>query len=288
MTQEKRSDTEIQGAVKAQFVGIAPEREAETKALWELYSLEFSLLADQGYVVMEGGAYRSVHFNHRALRVLWVSTFAAWEAYRCAAEAVSSGKTSIDLTRLKELLMLALTIRDADDPESVPLQGLPEPGIFPEKELNSELRAAAEWAVFVSGWAMLHEVRHLKHQQEGTSSQPDALPAENHAEELSCDQFATEYLMDKVGEFATASGQSEDAIRNKRAVGIYFAMFALAVLSHAKWDATESHPSIQARLDATRALISGANDDALSIARLAFFSLREVWPGAPGYEVKAD
>lgn len=288
MTQEKRNDAEIQEAVKAQFVGVAPEREAELKELWESYNLEFSLLEDQGHVEMAGGAYRYVRFNHRMLRMLWVSAFAAWEAYRCADEGVRTG-TVIELTRLNELLELALAIRDADDPESVPLQGLPEPGNFPDRESVPELRAAAELAVFVSGWAMLHEVRHLKHQQEGTSSQPDTPSAEQHTEELSCDQFATEYLLAKVDEFATSSGQNGDSIRKKRALGIYFAMFALSVLAHDSWQASDSHPSIQARLDATRALVSGADvDEALGMAILAFFSLREIWPGAPGYEVKSD
>ena len=152
-SEEKRNDAEIQGAVKALFLGLAPESATALQQLWDNYQLQFCLFADGDGVKLEGGAYRYVHFNHRALRVVWVSAFAAWEAYECAHSALSDGEMR-SFDRLQELLDLALEVRDADDPESVPLRGLPAPG---ELVPDPRLRAPAELAMFAAGWARSEE-----------------------------------------------------------------------------------------------------------------------------------
>lgn len=277
---DKRSDAEIQQAVKALFVGLAPERESELERLWDDFQLQFCLFADDNGVLLEGGAYRYVHFNHRALRVVWVSAFAAWEAYTYAQSAYSDGELR-DVHRLEELLSLALEIREASDPEAVSLRGLPEPGSLPADPL---LRAPAELAFFATGWAMLHEVRHLKHQQEGTSTAEGDSPDLARAEELSCDRFAAEYLTEKVADYAHAHTESEASVRKKRVLGIYFGVFAIIVLGHPNWGQTDSHPSVADRLRAMRRFMSvDGLDEALCIAALSLAGLKQVWPDAPDF-----
>jgi len=281
MYQEKRNDVEVQQAIKSLFLGIAPERASELSSLWDTYQLEFCLFSDGNQVMIEGGAYRYVHFNHRFLRVVWVSAFAAWEAYACLQVALAEEKTK-NSDRLTELLQIALSVRDASDPEAVPLVGLPEPGHLPDKEAEPQLRAAAELAIFATGWALLHEVQHLKHQQDGSSAGPDAPPDLARAEELSCDEFATQFLMRDVARYAIESDSDAEIAHRKRTTGIYFAMFALVVLNHPKWHETDSHPSVQQRLDAVREHLSGNRiDEGLCIAALAFSSLQDLWPSAP-------
>jgi hypothetical protein len=281
VSQQNRNDAHVQKAMKDLFLGIAPEHSDDLETLWNTLQLQFCLFEDSGQVLMEAGAYRYVHFNHRALRVFWVSAFAAWEAYALSAAAVIEGKVR-NLDRLKELIYIALRVRDASDPESVPLAGLPDPGCLPDKEAEPEHRAAAELAIFAAGWAMLHEVKHLKHQQEDTSAGPDATPDLARKEELSCDDFATDFLMRDVERYANESGYDLLQVRQKRSLGIYFAMFGLVVLSHSKWEETESHPSVQCRLNAVRRSLAGDQfDDAFCIALLAFSSLHALWPLAP-------
>lgn len=281
MNHHGRNDATVQQAVKSLFLGIAPERSSELQDFWDTLQLQFCLFEDRDQVMMEAGAYRYVHFNNRALRVVWVSAFAAWEAYSLSAAAVIEGKIK-SLDRLNELLQLALDVRDASDPELVPLAGLPDPGFLPDIQTEPEQRTAAELAIFAAGWAMLHEVQHLKHQQEGTSVGLDATPDLARKEELSCDLFAAYFLIQDVQRYAEESGYDATLIRQKRSLGIYFAMFALVVLSHPKWEETESHPSVQERIHAIRHhLIGDQFDEALCIAQLAFFSLRVIWQSAP-------
>lgn len=67
--------------------------------------------------------------------------------YGCAQSAFGDGELR-SMDRLQELLARALKIRDAKDPEAVPLGDLPEPRSRPS---NPELRAPAELAMFAAG-----------------------------------------------------------------------------------------------------------------------------------------
>ena len=277
---DKRSDAQIQDAVKALFLGLVPEKSDELERLWEHYQLQFCLFTDENGVMLEGGAYRYVHFNHRVLRVIWVSAFAAWEAYSCAQSAFCDGELR-SLDHLQRLLALALEIRDARDPETVPLGGLPEPGSIPS---DPELRAPAELAMFAAGWAMLHEVRHLKHQQDFTATADGGPPELARGEELSCDQFAAEYLIAATAQYASANSVDQAKVRMKRALGVYFGMFALIVLAHPNWKVTESHPSVSDRLREMRSILSADGlDETICVATLALAGLKQVWPDAPDF-----
>lgn len=281
MFQDWRNDIELQQAIRALFLGIAPERSNELDTLWNNLQLEFRLFSDGDQVMMEGGAFRYVHFNHRILRIVWVSAFAAWEGYVCLHTAQTKG-TPQNSDRLKELLQVALDVRDAKDPESISLAGLPEPGHLPDKNTDPQLRAAAELAMFAVGWALLHEVQHLTYQQEGTSAGPDAIPELARKEELSCDEFATQFLIRDVVHYGAESGFDPETVQMKRSVGIYFAIFSLVVLSHPNWEETGSHPSIQHRLDAVRNKLNDSDTNkAFCIAMLAFSALQNLWPSAP-------
>jgi hypothetical protein len=279
-SEDKRSDEQIQYAIKALFLGIAPEKRSELERLWDDYQLQFCLFSDDKGVLMEGGAYRYVHFNHRALRVIWVSAFAAWEAYSCAQLACGDGELR-SFDRLQDLLGLALKIRGASDPEAVSLGGLPEPGSLPS---DPQLRAPAELAMFAAGWAMLHEVRHLKHQQDLTSTADGDAPELARAEELSCDQFAAEFLTESAAQYASAHGEDHAKVRTKRALGVYFGIFALIVLGHPNWKETKTHPSVSDRLRAMQSILNAARlDEAFCVAALALVGLKQVWPDAPDF-----
>lgn len=269
----------VQNVMRRLFLGLAPERAEDLEQLWTKYEPQFRLFGDDGGPMLAAGAYKYVHFNHRVLRVIWVSAFAAWEAYCCAHSAIADDAPTSH-SRLQDLLDLALEIRDAESPLTVPLRGLPEPGSFPEE---AELRVPAELATFATGWAMLHEVRHLMHQQEGTSYGLDATPTSAHEEELSCDRYGAEFLMAKVSEYARVNSVSIEAVRSKRALGVYFGVVSLILLSHPHWKASDTHPAVSARLRAIVPVVSQGFDAAAGITALALVGLKRVWPAAPDF-----
>ena len=229
---------------------------------------------------MEAGMYRFVRFNHRVVRAFWIAGFAAWEAYRVVAETPEL--EPLDLKRLVELVNAFERVLESDVPELEALpRDVPEPGQYDD---NPQLRAGGELATLGVGWALLHEVRHLKHQQDGDAADPyEADPTRRRKEELSCDAFATQFLLDQLDSYAQQEKVSPNVVRRKRELGIYFALFAMTLMARDQWGASRSHPSIQARIDAVRTLMGSQRDEvAEAIASVAFATLHALMPGSPG------
>lgn len=242
------------------------------------------MLHDESRTIAEAGLYKRVRYSHRMLRAVWVSAFAAWEGYDAVHQAALSG-CEPRLERFRELIELVRKIIDSDDPFSVALPGLPEQGLLLDASEHLEMRVTAEFAYFATAWVMLHEVRHIQHQQDETSS-TWGTPEERHAEELSCDEFAFKFLTDKVADYATQHDVSADLVLMKRKTGIYFGLFAMSLIAGSNSEATDFHPAIQTRLDAAFGLLSASSFDtsfAIMAGALAALKLVVPWAPSPSY-----
>jgi hypothetical protein len=285
MDNDARSDQEVQEAARRLFEGVVPERSDDLKALWNQYQPRFNLLTDvgpEGLFVMGAGLYREVVFNHRALRAFWLASFIAWEGYLKAHEVATEGEANFD--RFNDMIDVFWEMLTEEDPLDVGMpEGVSEPGAYPDREKYPQERAAAEVATFATGWAFLHEIRHLKHQQDGTSATSDAPARDQHKEELSCDEYATTFILDGVDQYAKDQGVNTDKVKQKRELGVYFAMFAMTLIGAGQWDASGSHPAMQARIDAAIQQMGGSGTRVSdAIAHAAFASLWFRWPDAPG------
>jgi len=285
MDNETRSDQEVQEAERRLFEGVVPERAGDLKAHWAQYQPRFNLLTDagpEGLFVMGAGLYREVVFNHRALRAFWLASFIAWEGYLKVHEVATAGEANFD--RFNDMIDVFSQLLAAKDPLDVELpEGVSEPGLYPDPKKYPQDRAAAELATFAAGWAFLHEVRHLKHQQDRTSAALDAPAEDQHKEELSCDQYATTFILGDVDQYAREHGVDADKVRQKRELGVYCAMFAMTLIGAGQWDASGSHPAMQARIDAAIQQMGGSGtrmSDAIAHAAFAGLWLR--WPDVPG------
>lgn len=281
-----RDDDAVQSAVRSLFTGSAPERERELGQLWQLLSPSFQLTEDlhEGQrFVMDAGAFRYVRFNHRAVRAFWIAGYVAWEGYRAIAECPTLD--AVDLTRFKALLDAFDGMISSDKPAEEPLPpSVAEPGDFPDHDANPQGRATAELATIAAGWALLHEVRHIKHQQEGTCADPcETDPAMRHDEEMSCDAYATRFLLEQIDAYAGSAKVNPAQVSQKRQLGIYFALFALTLLTKDSWEASDTHPAVQDRIEAVRrAMLPHRSEIADAIAHASFAALRALWPDAPG------
>lgn len=284
--QNVRRDDAVQAAARNVFVASAPERDAELRELWTKIAPEFQLtpdLHDGERFIMDAGAYRFVRFNHRALRAFWIAAFVAWEGYRAVAESPVSGE--VDLTRFSSLVAAFETIISSDAPDEIALpQGIAEPGQLPDSVTDPHGRAAAELAIITTGWALLHEIRHIQHQQGGTSADLyEDDPSCRHAEELSCDEFGVKFLLERADDYAREHNVDAEHVRRKRLLGIYFGLFAITLLAKDKWEASREHPAVQTRIDAIRKMTTSPESEiAEAIAHSAFAALRCLWPTAPG------
>jgi len=196
---------------------------------------------------MEAGLYRIVRFNHRVMRLFWLGAFIAWEGY-VSLHAHLVGEQGASFARFREMIDNFSRVLTEGDPATIPSPaGVPVPGSFPAR--SDPMRGPAELAVFCAGWALLHEIRHIQFQQEGKS----------------------------------AVSVSEQQVHFKRSVGIYFALFTMALASRDRWGETHTHPAFQDRIVAIRRHM-GPDDINLAdaIAHAAFGALWHFWPNAPG------
>ncbi len=276
--------TEVQTAARNIFAGCIPERDEEVKALWADFDLRFRLAQDSHdgeKIVMRGGLYRYVDFNHRTLRAFWVAGYAAWEGYSVMAESIATGRQG-SLARFKELVEAVRRIAGNAEADSEPLpEGVAEPGQYDGQAVQE--RAASELATFAACWAFLHEVRHIQHQREGTSADTEESdPSKRHEEELSCDRFAADFLLARVEKFAADQSVLVEKVRQKREIGVYFALFAMGVLADGKFGDSATHPALVRRIQAVQETIGAKGTcEAQMIGRLAFEALRQLQSEAP-------
>ena len=284
MTLDTREDIQEQEAIQNLFSGSVPERENELSQLISDLQIVFQMLPDEhpdGRVIMDAGLYKFVRFNHRVVRSFWIGAFAAWEGYRAIAE--SDDISAANIGRFKELIAsFEATIANQQADEYPLPHGIPKPGVLPNKVDDQQGRVVAELAIIALGWAFLHEIRHIRHQREGTSAGKFSTPECKRNEEFSCDEFATKFLLEKMADYSAGCGDDLSLVRRKRELGIYLALFSLTLLSKNKWEESDSHPSVQKRINAVCKIMSHDRDKtAAVIAHAAFHTLLEIWPSAP-------
>ena len=284
MRTQNGSNVDMQEVARDMFMGIAPERRDDLDRLWRTHLPKFRLLAEtagQNRFVMQTWIDSGVvEFSGQAQRAFWLGVFAAWEGYSRVSEFATTGKASF--ARLAQMHEAFGRILHSNDPWAIEMpEGVPEPERF--GDLVGEDKLIGDLAVFAIGWALLHEIGHLQHPREGTVLGEPRSTDDRHNEEFSCDAFATNFLLQRVGEFADAESQDAAKVRSKREMGIYAALFVLTLLGPGVWPESESHPTLQKRIDAVVEIIGGSGSSMSGAVALgAFSALKHIWPRAPG------
>ena len=284
MRPKVESGAQAQEVVRNLIIETAPEKRNDIDTLWQTYSPEFRVLAEvSGWdkFVMETDIDKNViNFSVHALRAFWLGSFMMWEAYSCLHEIANGRVASFD--RLDQMHETFCRTTEAEDPWSVLMPaGVPEPERF--GGLVGKEKVTGDLAIFALGWVLLHEVGHLQYEQEGTVPRHEDSIDQRHQEEFSCDAFATNFLLSHVEDFARSRNTDADKVRQKRAMGIYAALFVLVSLGPCTWEQSESHPAFQKRVDAVTELIGGSTSsmsDAFGLG--AFGALMNRWPNVPG------
>jgi len=283
-TTEQDHARQLQEVTRSLFLGIVPERQDELTQYWTDFGPRFQILDDcgpDGSLIMDAGGFFIIRFNHRMMRLFWLASFLLWEGYTAQHQSVTT--ETLDLARFRQILNCFEATRAARDVDTVPWPAdIPLPGVLVDHVAGDPARVGGELAIFSVGWALLHELRHLIHQQQQTSA-PVGDEELSRQEELSCDAFATRFLLERVNEYAHAQGNEPAAVSEKRQMGIYCALYAITLLTKENWEDTATHPAMQSRIRNVLAIIEshGVSVTANVIAVAAFESLNAVYPNAP-------
>ena len=284
ITDERTQALQLRQTIHEMLLAVAPERTEELQHYWDEFSPQFNILEDDGPdgpVVLDAGGYVNIRFNHRIMRLFWLSSFALWEGYSAYHHYVETEQT--DLIRFMEIVDCFEATRIAVDVDTVPWPTwLPLPGDLVDPEPGNPARVGGELAIFGVSWAVLHELQHLIHQQQGTASTWDDVDACRH-EELSCDAFATNILLERIHEYPVDSAHDAAAVLAKRQTGICCALFAMTLLARDNWGPGTRHPAVQERIDHVFGLmdVRQLSKAAGIIAISAFTTLKMAYPSAP-------
>lgn len=192
--------------------------------------------------------------------------------------------SSVEFANFENLILAFENTSRDEMPDEKPLPaGIPTPGVMPDRQTDPVKRATAEMAIIAAAWAFLHEVRHIIHQQQGTSYNPyEFTQDEAHKEEFSCDEFATKFILEHMDNYCNESGYDYVLVSRKRRLSIYCALFNMTLLSKNSWGSTESHPRLQDRINKVKELMKEPKDEILDyIVEAMFDSLAKIWPSVP-------
>jgi hypothetical protein len=257
-TKRKPRKVDAKVAWKDLVAASAPERKADLESILRKCPLEVAVVPDapRAQISARRGL---IKFDHKTMRVYWLLGFASWRVIQCYTPAIVGsllGGGSLqqcldDDTELGELEYKFRTLtKDANSLLTAPASGrhrwpsdVPLPGIDREV-LPLEERAAFDLTLISTGFAFLHELRHVMYRQEDVDLPDDE-------EELACDVWAREFLISGIGNYSRQHGVPYERVLRKRSMASAVGLFTLYETSCRWGDAgTSDYPPIADRMDA--------------------------------------
>jgi Peptidase U49 len=248
----------------------APERWAKLRKLWEEYKFNFRLAHDQARFTLETSP-SMIIATRQTLAQMWLLAYAAWRAieaysgvllllrlnglpFNWAEVGQLHGQSQAD-SRLAAALLKARELGCLEQLEHFTWpEGIPTPD---QKTFGSvEDRAAHDLALFARAFAVLHEMKHFMYEQK-----PVKRPSEQD-EHVICDEFAADFLVGRIDEYAPGHNWSPADVLRKRAIGMAVSAFLLLERTPSdRWCGSESHPSLTSRLRRIVASVDLPADD---------------------------
>jgi len=231
-------------AVKRVVLASAPEIAADLKRFWDEYAPYCTLVDDRPGVTLDAGPCGIVRFSHRTMLQFWLLSFASWkalDAYMMILQLTKSADGHIRLRTADLDTVPGQPEANADYAEAIArikhlnqlqdISAFPWPPSVPYPSAASSLasppdRAAYDLACIATGFAFLHEMQHIRLRAKNS-------PADPIDEELECDRFARETLLEQTAQYAAANAYSEEAVRIKRSLGIALSLYYGLVLTPA-------------------------------------------------------
>lgn len=248
-----------ENAVKNLILAAAPERKEELEELWRRFSPQIEFIEDKEGFSLEAGAFGLVLFNHKSMSQIWLLGFAAQHALHAYSpylllsstyglpiksedfqldsltkKLANQAKTLLNKTiALNESLSIDTFIWPSEVPE--PLNGKPS-------DINGSM--VFDLLCMTAAYCFLHEIKHVMFKE--TGEKMEALD-----EELACDTFAREFLLEKIELYSQISNYPIELLKMKRAMSICLNSLLLLLLTpNNQWSGSQSHPSVIQRISA--------------------------------------
>lgn len=246
-------------AVKRLILAAAPEREEEFNALWDEFSPQIELIEDKEGFSLEAGAFELILFNHKSMAQIWLLGFAAQYAYHAYLPYLTLSQLSklpitsddfngyietkqvVDEARKLLEQTIELNKTHSIDEFSWP-KNVPEPSNGKPNDVNGSM--VFDLLCMGGAYCFLHEIKHVMFKQSEES-------IGSHDEEMQCDAFARQFLLEKIVVYSQKSGYPAELVKTKRAMSIGLtSLLILTLTPNNQWFASNSHPSVLDRISA--------------------------------------
>lgn len=224
------------------ILGAAPECASRLREIWEKHNPQFVVVPDSPGITLKARDYdKRIIYDLKTLRLFSLLGQAAWRAFVCHCPSVLTSSWTghpIDAEMMwndegfpgaeaafENLLAVAQTATEAQSTNDV---------IWPNDyidltadpaTLNTEQRAIRDLSLIALAYAFLHEIRHVMFRH------PDEAKIDDAAEELACDAFARDFLLDHVSAYVAKSGEPINSVLAKRASAVSLGAFAVYELT---------------------------------------------------------
>jgi hypothetical protein len=253
------SEVQDKNQIDRIILAAAPERESDWKELCARYKPSFHLLPDNTGVTWQAHG-TNVEFDSKTLAWIWLLGFAAWRAFclygpylwlRWTDETLRAdpsyreAEAAYDTVRYvaRDLPKVKRLSETADWPEGIPHRQPDKAGFDIHQQASFDLTMIA------TAYMLLHEMRHVMFNVD------DRLLS-GRDEEMACDAFARDFILENVDCYVKKSGDPVDKVLMKRAAGIALGAYIVHEFTptHAIFGDLD-HPPIADRLDALIAKI---------------------------------
>lgn len=245
--------------IKLLLGGAIPEKRTEMEEYLQKYAPHIARCDDRPGFTVEAGAFGILKFTQRTMHQMWILGFAANQALHSYSSIIAvlwvhTGEfdtnhlneipeQNIEEEKYENLIYSVYALSRENNtadfawPNEVP---------SPENKKPTDVEGSVVFdLVCMSGaFVFLHEMKHIAFSIDGNA------PKDPHEEELACDSFAKNMMLDSLNEYSEQSGYDLAKLYSKRTISISLALFFMLVITPVEaWSGTEKHPSIKTRIE---------------------------------------
>ncbi|MEY0595423.1 phage exclusion protein Lit family protein [Providencia manganoxydans] len=245
-------DDKAKEAIKLAITGTVPERNDEIENIWDDYNINVHLSADKEGFNMESG-YGTIIYDHKTKIFCWVMGMAVQEFYKNIIRELSEHKISgkqFDIEQynqrklcgMSKYIDLMKVLLKTDNLDTVQWNySIPYPYLGKPQDANGMM--AFDLICMSEAFNNLHEIKHIIIKE-------DNVCIEAHAEELACDLYARNFMLDKISKYCIDTSYDFDLVKSKRLMAVALSCSLFYMASSVKsWIDTEGHPSALKRIE---------------------------------------
>ena len=253
----------------------APERHECLDAFWKEHSVCFKVVEGKSGITLNANKDR-VKFACKDLQVMWLLGFSLWKSIELFSPAVVMSKipgikfSSVienddrfdDLRyRYNQRIAAVLDLIEGNvlDPQMWP-PDIPSPFESREDLEDPQDIAAFDLVIMATAVLFLHELKHVEFHARHTAGNPR--PDSPAVEELQCDEWARDWFMAGIADYARVSKHPYQKVYSKRAMALLLVCEYLRLAKqHAGLDTSSKYPSLAERTTNLLKMVDLPDDD---------------------------